>query len=47
MRCFREQERLRMPQETIVIISLIIFSFGVLALALAYADHSTRHIRRD
>ena len=47
MRGFREQETPHMPQDTIVVISLIIFAFGVLALALAYADHSTRHIRRD
>jgi hypothetical protein len=36
-----------MPQDTILVISLITLAFGVFALALAYGERSTHDIRRD
>jgi hypothetical protein len=47
MRGFLEKEPPRMPQETIIIVSLICFAFGAFAAALAFGEHATRDIRRD
>ncbi len=36
-----------MPQETVIVVTAIVFAFVLFAAALAYADWQTRDIQRD